>query len=88
MIGAVAILGQSNATNLRDVAVAGVTPAPDTFTLDPTTGLWVPPANSVAVFANELRAKTGRPVYVIMGAVGGSTLISDVIASNGHSVGG
>ena len=78
----IAITGQSNAQNLRDVVVSGLTPAANTFMLD--QGVWVPPVNSLIAFANELIFHTGKPVYIIPNAVVG-TLIAETINSLGNS---
>ena len=72
MRDAITLLGQSNGSNLVETSNA---PAPMPGTAMLKDGAWVPPVNTLATFCNELTARTGKPVSVIMGTVGGSVLV-------------
>lgn len=69
----VAIIGQSNAANLWDLAVSGLTPAANTQRWVAGTG-WVAPVNHLITFCNWLKVQTNKPVNVLPCAVDGSLM--------------
>src|SRR6266851_518978 len=79
----IAILSQSQGSNLRDVSYP-VTPLPNTFMWDGTQ--WVAPVNNVATFCNEFITITGSECRVVVGSVGGSRIVNPAFDANGNSL--
>jgi hypothetical protein len=76
----VMLAGQSNATMMAQRQVAGMTPYTGTYVWEPNT-VWRPIASSdgagMIEMANMLKTQTGRDVYVIVAAYGGSTVVPE-----------
>ena len=72
----VMLAGASNATEMGHHQVAGMTPAAGTYIWQPNTA-WRSIAASdgagIIELANMLKAQTGRDVYIIVAAYGGSS---------------